>query len=695
MNKYKLSTDKKCIKCLTEAINNLNDDIRKLGDIERYEFIDISNIVNDDRIHEIFKNNEHIDINKLYSIITSIPISYKYNKILHNIFISNNKLEQYNINSKSINIDIMNNDYYQLVFNIKSELKYYINTFIHNDELEDIYSKLSINNNYLIKLFTKDITNKYQNSNDKEVIKFTNILNILNKLMEINESTIIDDNIKCLVDVINSDFVIFDDDDIEKFCDQHRIKNYSENRVIISKNLQEYINKYFNNHIDYNLDMINQLNNDDKMNILSYLATLLYNFFDDLLRYIVINHKLSYISKYRTNIYKDLKFVVDDNKYNNIDINKTNYLINKIENKHPDLELYGKYLTLLFNINKNNFMTINSIMSLNLLFIIKYKIYDKNNREMYHIIDDGDEIINKLNYNGMKNYKFIEQSIEFIWNYYSDTNGKNYYEIDNNSRDNIIDDLYDYFVILYFAKFNYEISKDNIMNVYIDIVKEYLSNYLEIDDINEIKDDKYEKNIYDINIFADNTSHSTLLFKINDKYIYFDPNYTTYQYINDYMKSLFRNNYEHLSLELKTIEKGIQNSEDIYGESFCVYSSRHSIINETYTGFCASWSFYFKLIFLMNIDKINNYDDLVNLLRKVALNENNSFSDYTKIENQYKLLKSMLIQLYILYNHDIIKDNIINEILVKDTSYRLLMDIFDEIQDNINNNDDYEKFRNI
>lgn len=670
--RIKLDIDEKCTKCLNDAIRNLKNDIKIIDGIRNINFQDIDNIIDDSSIDSLINI---LNLKSMYLKLTSVPLSYEYNKILQNMF------PETNIYPKEILLVTENKgeQYYRLLNKIRSDLKKFYKQYEPNEvnEIENIINtNFGKNGNYIIELISNNVYYDYGYSDDIIIQEFIDILYITNYLwIELNNKPI-NDNYNCDInyDMDDSsnelrDILDYTKEQIEEYCihDKEYKKPYYE--IVIKDNnaFTIFIDTYFkrDNPSQYYDDLLNKikyLNNNQKINIFRYLGTQLYLFFNKYMEKIAYENKLKYESYERIHnrYYENLKNMLISEEYKNIDIDETNELIIKLKNKHPNLQELEDIIIANYEKDKNIYLNMNNIHSTNILFIINYYVISNhdNESELLHIIEDGNFIIDMLDQesviitNNRKEY-LNDFFTSYLWDYYYDTYlnyyDPNYWKSVNNEDMHNFTDLIDYFIVLQFAKINNIRLQDNLVRNYLGIIEKYtLDN--NTNNVSEIEYDSCSNSIFTIN----NTYHSTSLIKLDNQYIYFDSIYDSYPYMNDYFSSIFKNNFKILSAELSTTKYNIQHSENI--SNLLCFDNKYPLLNEK--GFCVSWAYYFKLVYLLNIDRINKYEDLVNLIRYITFG-NNILDDYTKIRNQYKLVKSMLIELYILYNNNVISWDII------------------------------------
>lgn len=727
MNKrkrYKLVYDEDCQDCVINLANNLKNDIYKINSSKKKNFIDIKEISTID-------DYSSLNIKKLYILLSSPLIQYEYNILLNRIF---NK----NIHFQEILL-MTNNDIYISIKRINDEIKTFFKNFGSNYELDYDYE---IDNriipdiaNYLIKKKKSYIDIDQENIKD-----FNNIIHMTDMLLRdldskyIGRDKICQDKIYDLfnlnntnqnedvISYIHDNIDKYIDDNIEYYCNKYGIdKIYYYKHISINYGLRNFTssNPEFNKPLysdKYSKFYHNRMrmNDNEKIDMVKYFYNILYNFFNELLEYIVNNDMLSnYNINNSYDIYLNkIKILLDNDEYSKIDINKTKNTINEIISMYPQLKQISNKLIDLFNKYKYDFLNNNNLLSLKLLFIINYYIYNINYKRPSHIINESEDLIDMLKTDNLKIPNNFDDTIErffsgIVWDYFSTyyhmyninnkkTNFYRYYDV-KVRKNNIhnLNNIFDYFILLHFAMFNYDISNDIIIKPFINIMKKRLN----INTINEnIQEKKIIQNIDDIDTVSNNNNiydihlrrHQTLLIKLNNKFIHFDSNNMTYFYDNDLMKQKL-GNYKSLSLNLVTINEGIQQSE-IYNVP-CFRNIDRTNITDFGEGFCASWAFYFKLVYLMNYDKINNYDDLVSLLRTITLDKI-YYDNSTKERNRHKLITSLFLQLYLLIKTNIISSDIIQKIFPKN-DIEMVNNILESIESDIKNKEEYLIFRNL
>lgn len=762
--RQRLVVDNNCKKCLDNARKKINDDIQMINNANQYNYINIDDILDNSDIDSLFKI---INTEKFYLILTSLISSYEYNNILNSIF---------NINIHPKRKDIYPNykftEYFNIIYFLNKDLEYHLNNFPLTDmrKIYDIFGSNNnlnveydidkafyINNDYLYWYFTNNDLVYHNDHKNINVVQFRALLYLLNDLMIELDGKYETNEFKC-----NDEYdIIRTIDDIDYYCEIHRGKFrqqqqiYKKNKTKKSKVLDVYVNSYFSSRsvnntnkylyivpnknkiicsdIQYSfLSTIKDKNDNEKMDIFLYLVNIFYNFFNGYMDYILNNKLIIDQSNYfiRDTYTKKMRSMFNNDDYN-YDIQYLNNIIRNIENSDINIKNnsknFKKYINNLFNIHKNDYiynnLQDNVYSSTKIMFIVKKKIYDRNNNKYYDVIQDSNSIINMFR-NEHITYKMFQERANSLgiffkyskmWDYFYDYNNTDYYDPQLPKPDNSMDiydiftnnieynvkpfnkftSLLDYYILIHFMIFN--INLKNNSSRYYEIVKKYFNSETN-NDIEQILEDGNNitnpnsnlnnRKIYDIY----NRDHITLIIELDDTFIFFDTNIETPPYLEKYLESIFANRkFKRLSLELNSIAYNIQNSE-IYSDS-CQIMIKSPLYEGKRKGFCASWSSFFKFIYIMNYKNINNYNDLVNLLRSISLTSNVVDSN-TRLNNHYKLLKSMLIQLFILYKENIVENNTLLKFKKHDNQndvdyMNIMNDYFNIIENNIKNNDKY------
>lgn len=735
---------------------NKHENCRRCLDIRKREYeTDINNIAESRSKSDKFRNIDNLidDIlvnrklfnktsSKLYKILSTDMMRFKYNTILNELF--DNQIE-----SHPIDTSIHNAKKYRDIIEIEKYFKLILEVFSIDINLDnDITNLLNINRykQVLFIQFSSNWNNNFDNNPNDYVINFKKILFLFNDLIK-KEIDISSNMILCHeIDDINKI-------EIEEYCKGNNHGTYYYISIREIEELTEFINDNFSEEIvitDSNLDKlitrINNMEDEEKMQVILYLTDQFNTFFEDFRKYLIdhnilVNNK---ILENRTIINNKMLDVINAN--NKININTVTKTINKIEQNNKQLRRLGRTMDQYHNQIKDKLFIRNTRFSWVYLYLIPYFI--KYNNTILDFVIDNNYIINIINkhfdldeklnnitkfYEQVDNiheyfaYKQINNyydhdvpfnNIEDDFEYIDDMDYDDYYDEDHNHSERLyFEDIADYYILLHFIKYNYELKNDSKLVGINVAIKQYLTDNsrITVRDINTNKNDKRVYNILE-------TGHSTSLVKLRNEFIYYDSNHHTYVYTRDYLNRNLNtsDNFKTLTTNLNIELRGIQACENVerseisndeeekeeieekieeeeieelkeekedkcIDEGECKLNEGKCKINilEDRGGYCSQWGEYFILLVLMNMRNINNYQDLVDLIRITTLGDKITLNKRIAFRNQKNLIRSLMLKLYLLYINNIITLEMLKGIFDKDT-VNCFIRIFNNIHKNTN-----------
>lgn len=618
----------KCNECLTKYVNNTINDINVSKNYNTKNFMDMDQLIDDELIDDkTLKKN----VKSIYGFLNSGYMLYQFNKILHKFS---------NVDTDAININIVHNDYYENIISLGNYLLEITNNFKTNLS----YNEYDFNNTNIYTILSQKLLDKNYKKDNDDYTKFKQSINTLNLLLDELDNKKDYNNLSCkknrsinINEFINSNNTI----------DNNNINNYCNNESNIMPYHNKYIKKsdYLNIFIKFHgLESSIQNSINDKLDRLIYLSNYFNIFFTGYQEFLIKNRTLvdTQMDLYDKKVIKDSIDAIDELKTNQKYYVQLYDVIKKMENKNIDLKKIGSLILQLHEATKYNFLKSNRSNNTMPFYMVRNinNIYNTKN-----LVDNFDYNKKKIIINKM----FTEQI-------------KSYFKLN---------DIADLYIVLYLNYLNYHFFRNNYSkndNLLVNLIEDYVNNNKHIYSSENISLDKSKFKIYDYMV----PSHHTLLIKINDKFKYYDSNYLTYPYIFDELKyRLGEANISLASPKLATTNYGIQSKNEGFSqnlENLC-YLERSSSPFRGSTGYCASWSQYFKLLTIINFDKIHNIDDIDELVRFMIFNnpfDNKLISDdKIRVYNQRKLFKSKMVELYILYKNDIADYSMLQKILDK------------------------------